>query len=276
VLLVALTYVFAVRADTGRRLDDETVHYYLYIGDSDRGAAQVVAEAAGGLGVAPLWLALVAFAYRRRGRRAALVAVAIPAAAIASARVLKWLLVHLDPLGFEQLRSYGPGFFPSGHSTAITALALVLLLLVAPGRMRAAIALVCGGIVAFICVTHVVALNHHPTDLVGGSLVAAAWALALSGFLHDAGADAERPPRRLREGVPALLAAVAVAIVWAVETARLGVEQMPMVATAMVAVAALAVIGAFAAIVPGMPRRPAGSRYPDGVPPASPIADGPT
>lgn len=124
--------------------------------------------------------ALVAVALVRRRPRTALAAAAVLALAPLSAEILKPLLAH--PHAAVAGTHIGQASWPSGHSAA--ALALVLgALLVAPARLRAAVAILGGLFAAAVGVSLLILAWHLPSDVIGGYLVAALWAaLALAGL----------------------------------------------------------------------------------------------
>jgi len=128
-------------------------------------------------------LAVVALV-RRRPRSAAAILVLLPLTG-ATSEILKHVL---------NAPASSPGAFPSGHATASMTLALCAVLAV-PQRARPLTA-VLGAAFAVGVSYSIVALDwHSPTDVLGGFLVAAAWAAAAIGVLLRRGA---RPT-----GVPA-------------------------------------------------------------------------
>lgn len=136
--------------------------------------------------------AVLVFLAIRRGRpeRAAAVAALLVGSAITS-QVLKSGLAQprlVDWLGAFQI---GNASWPSGHATAAMALALSGVLVSRPGqRIRAALI---GGAFAAAVATAVLALAwHFPSDVLGGFLVAATWALGLVAVL-----EARAPAHRL-------------------------------------------------------------------------------
>ena len=86
-------------------------------------------------------------------------------------QVLKQLLAHERPENLLPAASW-----PSGHTTAATALALCCVLAV-PARLRPLVAL--GGAVFVVAVACSLLLTntHYPSDVVAGFLVASIWAL---------------------------------------------------------------------------------------------------
>jgi membrane-associated phospholipid phosphatase len=100
--------------------------------------------------------------------------------ALAQPRLVDWL-------GSNQV---GDASWPSGHATAAMALALAGVLAARPGHRRAAV--VAGAVFAGAVAVAVLALAwHFPSDVLGGFLVAAAWALGVL-----AGLEVLEPARR--------------------------------------------------------------------------------
>jgi membrane-associated phospholipid phosphatase len=134
---------------------------------------------------------LVAVAVRRRGRPAlgAGIAILLVGSAVMT-QALKHALAQprlVDWLGSNQV---GDASWPSGHATAAMALALAGVLVARPGHRRAAV--VAGAVFAGAVAVAVLALAwHFPSDVLGGFLVAAAWALGVL-----AGLEVLEPARR--------------------------------------------------------------------------------
>jgi uncharacterized protein (TIGR03382 family) len=139
-------------------------------------------------------LAAALVALRRRRRDLAVVAVTTLAGANLTTFVLKPLLAHADPLGGEAARSLDASF-PSGHATAAMSLALVAVI-VAPRGWRPWVAIAAAGYAATVGVALVLRFDHYPSDVVGGYLVATAWATAMAAIAlrhREEGATAARP-----------------------------------------------------------------------------------
>lgn len=132
-----------------------------------------------------------------RGRFAqALAAGAVILGAGLTSQALKPLLGELDPLGGEAARAL-PGSFPSGHATVAMSIGLALMLVVPP-TVRLLAAVLGAGYAAAIGVGLMALSFHYPSDVVGGYLVAAAWAAVAAGGLRLW--TARRAARRLGEG----------------------------------------------------------------------------
>src|SRR3954451_13978924 len=129
-----------------------------------------------------------------RGRRP--LAFAVPVVLIGSAvttQVLKPLLA--TPRGAEWLDSnIGAASWPSGHATAALALALCAVL-VAPPRLRPAVAVLGAAFAAAVAYAILVLAWHFPSDVLGGYLVASTWTLLAVAVLLAA----ERPDPAPRE-----------------------------------------------------------------------------
>ncbi|HEX8075153.1 MAG TPA: phosphatase PAP2 family protein [Thermoleophilaceae bacterium] len=129
----------------------------------------------------------------RRGRRdLAAVAAATLVGANLTTQLLKPLLGRADPFGGEAAREIASAF-PSGHATAAMSLALVAVV-VAPRRLRGWVALAAAGYAGTIGVGLVVRVWHYPSDVVGGFLVAGAWAAAMSAVALARREDGDRAP----------------------------------------------------------------------------------
>lgn len=208
------------------------------------------------LSLAALTAAFVAL--RRRRGDLAFVAITTVAGANATTHVLKPLLAHADPLGGESTRWLNDAF-PSGHATAAMSIALVAVI-VAPRALRPWIALAASGYAAAVGVGLVVVLAHYPSDVVGGYLVAGAWATAMSAIAlarRDHGAPA-RPVGLPPPGVlaAATLVALAVGGLLLVPASRLG-HGVFAVSAVVIAMLALA-MPAGLTLVLGRDRRPLG------------------
>ena len=124
-----------------------------------------------------VWLCLIplgiALYRRRRGLAATIVLILIGAGA--TTEVLKHLLPehHNRALIHDGLPA-GIGTWPSGHATASMALALCLVLAVAP-RWRPWAALVGAGFTLAVSYSFLTLGWHYPSDAIGGFLVAATW-----------------------------------------------------------------------------------------------------
>jgi membrane-associated phospholipid phosphatase len=140
--------------------------------------------------------ALVAGAVLAGRVRAGLAAGAALVAANVTTQVLKPLLAVQRPYPADHYMDAAA--WPSGHTTAIVSL-LLALVIVLPPRLRPPVALL-GGALAAAALGSIVLLGYHyPSDVLGGVLVASAWAapaFALSGSARAPTAARLRPPRR--------------------------------------------------------------------------------
>ena len=158
-------------------------------------------------------------------RRRWLMAAIVPAILLSANLVTQLLKPALtDPRIFD-VRGVAfayPGSWPSGHSTAAMSLALCLVLVVGP-RLRPLAALAGAGYAVAVGYALVVLGFHVPSDVLGGYLVAATFALAGAAALAAAEARwpaaaprSTRPPPALSVPALALLAGSCAALTGAV------------------------------------------------------------
>lgn len=154
-----------------------------------------ITEAISGLGdaapVGAMALILAGVAFARGRPRVSLLVLLLVGATSVSSQLLKALLAYprAGGAGFARV---DPAAFPSGHATASMALAIALVI-VMPPRLRSAAA-VLGSTLALGVSFSVVSMGwHFPSDVIGGYLLAAGWALVLLAGLRAA---ADRFPER--------------------------------------------------------------------------------
>jgi membrane-associated phospholipid phosphatase len=135
----------------------------------------------------PMIVALV----RRRPRHAAAMA-AIVVGANLTTQLLKPLLAAPRPSGVSGLY-IDAASWPSGHATAAMTLVLCAVL-AAPGRRRPLVAALMAAFAIAVCYSFLSLHWHYPSDVLGGFLVAATWALAGAAVLLWA--EARWPVRR--------------------------------------------------------------------------------
>jgi membrane-associated phospholipid phosphatase len=195
VLACALVYVVALGTRWGLNADARALP------GGTSGVTWARAHAAASRAIHTIHVATIALAgvaaalvALRRGRRdLAAVALATLAGANLTTFVLKPLLAHADPLGGEALRRLDASF-PSGHATAAMSLALVAVM-VAPRRWRPWVAVAAAVYAGTVGVALVLRFDHFPSDVVGGYLVAGAWATAMAAIaLRHRGAPPVRMP----------------------------------------------------------------------------------
>jgi len=149
-----------------------------------------------------LWgAALIAIAVAREQRRLAVAVLAVLALAPLSAEILKPLLAHAhDSVGNVRI---GPASWPSGHSTAASALAMSAVL-VAPAALRVIVATAGTIFVLAVSFSLLLLAWHMPSDVVAGWLLGALWtSLAVAGVRFS---ERLRPSGRARPGAPEPLA----------------------------------------------------------------------
>jgi membrane-associated phospholipid phosphatase len=126
-----------------------------------------------------LVVAVVAVAVLRRRPRAVFAVCTIVLGATVSTELLKHVVAAPRP-GYLFAGGYSPlppDSWPSGHSTAVMALVLAAVV-AAPARLRPAVAAL-GACLAIAVGYSVLATGiHYPSDVLGGFLMAATWALA--------------------------------------------------------------------------------------------------
>jgi membrane-associated phospholipid phosphatase len=126
-----------------------------------------------------LWgVALMAIAFARERPRLALAIAAVMGLAPLTSEILKPLLAHPHvQIGDVYI---GAASWPSGHSTAATALVMSAVL-VAPTRLRAFVASLGVLFVLAVSCSLLILAWHMPSDVLGGYLVASFWmALAVA------------------------------------------------------------------------------------------------
>ena len=151
-----------------------------------------------------LWaIALVAVALARGEGRVAVAVIAVLGLSPLTAETLKPLLAHAhDSVGYVQIDAAS---WPSGHSTAASALAMAAVL-VAPPAFRLAVATAGALSVLAVSGSLLMLAWHMPSDVLGGWFVAALWtslavaALRLAQRLRPTG-----PARHPGSGPPAHL-----------------------------------------------------------------------
>lgn len=209
VLAGALVWVLAVRVAAVGRIDAQAFHGFLVVGNTRAGdTAEVFAGLVDPAPFLILAAALVGVAAARRRPRHALVAVAMLIGSAVTTQLLKQLLAsdraHPPPYGAHALADA----WPSGHTTAATALALCLVLVVAP-RARPAAAAVAGAFTVMVGYS-LIALGHHwPSDVAGGFCVAVAWMAAGVAALRLAGTPEEEAAARRPHIVAAMVGTAA-------------------------------------------------------------------
>ena len=152
--------------------------------------------------LAPLVVALL------RGRPRVVLAVgAIVLGANVSTELLKHVVAAPRPASLfsGDVSPLPPGSWPSGHSTAVMSLVLASVL-AAPARLRPVVAGLGASLAIAVGYSVLATGIHYPSDVLGGFLVAAAWALAIvAGLLA---LERRRPSRRTRSGPVSLRAAL--------------------------------------------------------------------
>jgi membrane-associated phospholipid phosphatase len=195
-----------------------------------------------------IWLA-IRFGRPTDGIRAA----ALVAASALLAGELEVVLGRVDVVGAEDARELGPSFYPSGHAAVAMSLALAAVL-IAPPRSRLAVTLA-GAVWSSLFGFAVYAGgSHHPSDVLGGFLLALAVAsLAAVGrpALNDA---APRDRRFPTTPIAAVVGTMAVASLLLELARRLSiplglVQPRLLLAAAVLSAAAFVIVAVFASLL---------------------------
>lgn len=198
-------------------------------------------------------LGLMAIALVRRRFRQALAAAIVVAGANLTTQLLKPVLGRLDPLGGDAER-FSQGIFPSGHATVAMSLALALVIVV-PSAARPIGAVVGAVYTAAVGVGLLLLGWHFPSDVAGGFLIAALWAVGAVAWLRRSGAPRSvtlAPASRVRAGmrvalVVAGVVAVAVSVAIGVRITNLDqAAELGRLRTAFIGGAAVIVLLALA------------------------------
>jgi membrane-associated phospholipid phosphatase len=168
--LIALLGILFGHQNQPGRLDASIDDWIISGLGGHRGALSVLTGLANPLPVAVMTAAVVlACLVTRRVRGALLAAIAVPAAAGMTEFVLKPLVDRT---------SYGFLSFPSGHTTGISALASVLVVLLIgplhprlPAMLRAALACIAAALAAAVAISLIGLSKHYFTDTVAGAAV---------------------------------------------------------------------------------------------------------
>jgi len=169
--LAALVYLAAVNVPGLERADLQVLTGFMGLPRTE-----LAVDLAGLFDPAPFAVlaASVALAGVALGRaKEGVAAFALMLGANVTTQILKPLLaVQRDYPPFHVM---GPEAWPSGHTTAVMSFALALLI-VSPPRLRP-LAAAFGGLLTVATVYSILMLGwHYPSDIVGGLLIATAWA----------------------------------------------------------------------------------------------------
>jgi undecaprenyl-diphosphatase len=131
----------------------------------------------------PRWLLVVllcALLWRSAGRRPALLLAATAGAANLASSLLKNVYDRARPDLIPHLDHVSSWSYPSGHATSVTAIALAFALL-APPPWRPAAAWFAVAAILLTGLSRVMLGVHWPSDVLGGTMLGAAFALAIAG-----------------------------------------------------------------------------------------------
>jgi membrane-associated phospholipid phosphatase len=124
--------------------------------------------------------------------RPALAAAVLLAGSAVTTQLLKHALASQRP--YPEIHYLPPASWPSGHTTAVVALA-VALVIVSPARWRAWVGVAGGLLAAAVGFSLLVQGSHYPTDILGGCLVAGGWACLAATLLPPSAVRARLPQR---------------------------------------------------------------------------------
>ncbi|MEK6271223.1 MAG: phosphatase PAP2 family protein [Actinomycetota bacterium] len=195
------------------RLDALGLHRLMALdGPLPTPVANVILHSADPLRLAVMLVVLFACGWALGRRREALGAVALVAGANLTGLILAMALAHprfYPILGSDQV---GADAYPSGHATSAMSIALAAVL-VAPARLRVAVASVAAAYVIAVSTSLVVLGWHFPSDVLGGLLVSSGFfflvvAIIRAGAARRAGVAAQRVGLALSPGLGGAAVAV--------------------------------------------------------------------
>jgi membrane-associated phospholipid phosphatase len=181
----ALVWAVAFGTAGGVRLDARALADFMDVGrHGAKLPAEIAVRLADPVPFALLSGAVLTVALIRCGVRLAAILGGGLLGACLTTQVLKQITA--DPRGIELVpyAHVSPAAWPSGHTTAATALALCLVA-VAPARLRPRAAAVGAALASAVAISVLLLGWHFPSDVLGGFCVAAAWmlcALAAAGY----------------------------------------------------------------------------------------------
>ena len=197
--LLALTWVVTFHVTLAQRVDRSVLRGFAGL---QRGRLNVIADFVAGLCDPDPYVFLAAIpvviALLRRRPRVAVTVGLIMLGANASTEMLKPLLATPRLLTIKGLPA-GAETWPSGHATAVMALALCVVI-AAPPRLRPSAGAAMAAFAIAVCYSFLELGWHYPSDVLGGFLMAVTWTLLGTGALWWV--EARRPVRR-RELTPA-------------------------------------------------------------------------
>ena len=155
-------------------------------------------------------LGLIAIAFARGRRRLALALPFLLFASAATSQLLKPLLATERADAWLE-SNISAASWPSGHATAAMTLALAAVL-VAPRRLRPAVAVLGAGFAVAVASGIVILAWHFPSDVLGGFLVAATWTLLVVAGLLWADRRSPEPRRPEPESVRPVIWPIEVAL----------------------------------------------------------------
>jgi membrane-associated phospholipid phosphatase len=181
VVALALVWIVAELVPSAHYKDAVLLHDFISLGRPRlNSVGETLLRALAPLPAIMWCLALMAIALARGRWRVAVAVAGVMTLAPLTTEILKPLLAHshVDLYGLQ----IGAASWPSGHSTAATALALSAVL-AAPVRLRPLVAVLAVIYALSIGCFLLILAWHMPSDVLGGYLVATLWAaLAVAGL----------------------------------------------------------------------------------------------
>jgi membrane-associated phospholipid phosphatase len=180
VIAFAALLVLAYYVGPTRWLDAAALHGFVSAAHPRvNHVATILAHLCNPLPYAIAAVAVIVTGARTRGLRVGAATGLLLAGANLSSQVLKPLLAHHRELYYTEfhLNNINDAAFPSGHATAAMALSLAVLMIV-PRAFRPLVAVLGAAFTITISFSVLVLAWHHPSDIVGGYLIATAWGLA--------------------------------------------------------------------------------------------------
>ena len=184
--LIPVVWLLAFHVPYVRWLDTATLHGFTDLGHPRvKAIANPIAHLADPSTFVLLGCALLAVAIARGRLRVALAVPLILTGANVTTQILKPMLATARFSEWSGAYQVRPASWPSGHATASMSLALCAIL-VAPARLRPAIAAIGAAFSIAVCFSFLTLGWHYPSDVIGGYLVATTWTLLAVGLLFAA------------------------------------------------------------------------------------------
>jgi membrane-associated phospholipid phosphatase len=248
--LFCALYVFVVGTPLGRALDGGAV---LDLEGPQDDALDLLVAAVNPLTVTLAVVVMIWLAIRSSRLTDGIRAGALVAASALLAGELEAVLGRVDLLDAEAARELGPSFYPSGHAAVAMSLALAAIL-VAPSRSRFALMLAGAVWSSLLGFAIYAGGSHHPSDVLGGFLLAFAAASIAAVGRPALNNPAPRDRRLPTTPIAAVLGAVAAASLLVELARRLSIplgslQPSLLLAGVVLSAAAFVIVRAFASLL---------------------------